>query len=52
MAAMTGFDWIYVIGGIDNLRMDGYVIRCIPGIRTPEGVEPSTFQLEDRPHDR
>lgn len=47
MRQLTGFQTRYVIEGIRDARQDGYAIRAIPGERTEDGVEPTTF-VEDR----
>lgn len=43
----TGFQTRYVLEGIRDARQDGYAIVAIPGERTEDGVEPTTF-MEDR----
>ena len=51
MRQLTGFQSRYVIEGLLSARADGYTITVRPGATGEDGVEPSIYTVEDRPHD-
>lgn len=48
MAAETGFQYRFIFEGIRQCRAAGHSISAIPGQRIGDGVEPTTYRLEDR----